>query len=122
MGAKSRRKGAQYEWELAKRWRDSGLFPDAHRGGGSQAMRYAPKTCSDVEGTPYFIEAKRRKRHDIRGALRQAEEARAKAGDERAALVVARWDGDSADDAIVCMRLSDFEAMILAQREGWEAP
>jgi len=116
-GAGSRRKGAAYERELARRWRDD-LWPDARRGiGQTRSGGEVP----DVDGTPFWVEAKRRKRHDVRGAMRQAVTAAAEAGDERAPLVVARWDGDPADDALVCMRLADFEQLIRAQREGFEA-
>jgi hypothetical protein len=119
MGAKSRRKGAGYEWELAKRWRESGLYPDAHRGGGSQAQRFRPKGVPDVDGTPYFVEAKRRTKHRSPPEyMAQAVEA----SDERVPIVVARWDRQPADEAIVMMRLADFEALVRAQRDGWEAP
>lgn len=103
MGRLSRRKGAGWERELAKRWRD--LYPDARRGIG-QAR--SGGDVPDVDGTPWWIEAKRRKRHDVRGAMRQAIDAT----DGRVPVVVCRWDGDSADDAIVCMRLEDWEALI----------
>ncbi len=122
-GAGSRRKGAAYERELARRWRDD-LWPDARRGLGQARSGAAWRSggeVPDVDGTPFWVEAKRRKRHDVRGAMRQAVAAAAEAGDERAPLVVARWDGDPADDALVCMRLADFEGLIRAQREGFEA-
>lgn len=101
----SRRKGASYERELAKRWRDSGLWPDAQRGIG-QAR--AGSEVPDVEGTPFWVEAKRRKRHNILAAMKQAEEA----SDGRSALVVARWDGQTADEALVVMRLHTFEDLV----------
>ncbi len=106
MGKMSRRKGAQYERDLANRWRDSGLWPDAKRGiGQTRAGGEVP----DVEGTPFWIEAKRRKAHNIRASMQQAIDAT----DGRPPVVIARWDRDSADDAIVCMRLADFERLVL---------
>ena len=105
MSKLSRTKGAQYERELAKRWRDSGVYVEARRGIG-QAR--AGGECCDVEGTPWWVEAKRRKVHNIRGALVQAEQAT----DGRPPIVVARYDGDAADRAIVAMRLDVFEALL----------
>lgn len=105
MSASQRRKGAAYERELAKRWRDDGLYPEAKRGIG-QAR--SGGEVSDVEGTPWWIEAKRRKRHDVRAAMRQAIEA----SDGRAPVVVARYDGDAADEALVVMRLADWESLV----------
>ena len=101
----SRRKGAQYERELAVRWRDSGLFAEARRGIGQTR---SGSDVPDVDGTPYWIEAKRRKAHNVRAAMRQA----VTATDGRIPVVVARWDGDSADDALVCVRLADFETLL----------
>lgn len=108
MGLMSRRKGAAYECELAKRWKDSGLWPLAKRGiGQTRAGGEVP----DVEGTPFWVEAKRRKRHNVLAAMKQAEEA----SDGRPGLVVARWDGQAADEALVVMRLPTFENLL------WEA-
>ncbi len=104
MSALSRRKGAAYERELAKRWRDMALFVRAARGlVQSRSAREVP----DVDGTPYWVEAKRRKVHNLRAAMQQA----IAASDGRIPLVVARYDGDSADDALVVMRLADWERL-----------
>ena len=105
MSKLSRTKGATYERELAKRWRESKLWPEARRGIGQ--ARAGGEVC-DVEGGPFWVEAKRRKRHDIRGALVQAEQAT----DGRVPVVVARYDGDPETGAIVAMRIGAFEELV----------
>lgn len=87
MGAMSRRKGATFERELARRWRESRLFPQAERG---LSQTRDGGECCDVEGTPYWIEAKRRERGFVESALEQAERARAAAGDARPVVVVTK--------------------------------
>lgn len=105
MSASQRRKGAVYERELAARWRDSGLYPSARRGIGQ--ARAGGEVC-DVEGTPWWIETKRRRRHDVRAALVQAEEA----SDGRTPVAVCRYDGDPDAHALVVMRLSAWEQLV----------
>jgi Holliday junction resolvase len=103
MGGKaSRRKGAGFERDLAKRWRDNGLFPEAKRGlMQSRCAREAP----DVEGTPYWVEAKCGKKPRLYAAFDQA----AAATDGRPLLVVAKRDRR---ETVVVMRLEDFEALV----------
>lgn len=120
-GRRSRAKGRDYQSEIARRWRDSGLYPDAYSTQGSQTKAIG-KAPGDVAGTPFVVELKRRKTINVRQALEQAEREAAEAGDERTPIAVCRWDGMRAHEAIVSMRLCDFEALIRAQREGWEAP
>lgn len=64
IGRKSRRKGHSFERyvaQLFRRW-----FPDARRG-----LQYRDgKECCDVEGTPYWIECKRRKHIGLFGMLK----------------------------------------------------
>lgn len=66
MGKSSRDKGKRGEY----RWRDwlRAFWPAAARG----AQFSGPKYC-DVEGTPYWIEAKEGKRVRLRDAMKQAE-------------------------------------------------
>jgi len=103
MGRRSQVKGAQYERELAKRWREQELFRNAKRGLG-QARG---DSGNDIEGTPYWVQAKQGKAIGLREAMRQA----IRDTDGRTPIVVARYDGDSADDALVVMRLADWERL-----------
>jgi hypothetical protein len=77
----SRRKGQTYERENANRLKS--VWPDAKRGIG-QAR--SAKEVADVEGTPYWIEAKHHKRVNIRAAFNQGTEAT----DGRPVVVVSR--------------------------------
>lgn len=55
-GKTNRRKGHQFERDVAKLFRR--WFPEARRG-----LQYRDgRECCDVEGTPYWIECKRRKK------------------------------------------------------------
>ncbi len=107
MGKRSQNKGASFERRLAKRWRDSGLFPDAVRRGEGQAKRNDPNKPPDIGGVPYRVEAKDRKAIGMRAALEQAEEL---AGDAPA-IAVCHYFGDKMDDSIVCMRLGEWERL-----------
>lgn len=102
MSASQRRKGAQWERTLAKRWRDSGLYPDAWRGAG-QSRRGSD--VPDVDGTPWWVECKVGARPNVLAALAQAEGAT----DGRPPLVVAKRDREA---PVVCMRLDDFEVLL----------
>ena len=86
MGKKSRTKGAVGEREAAVfvgQW-----WPGANRGLGQ--ARDGGDAC-DVEGTPLWLEVKRRKRIGPLAWLRQAEEA----SDGRLPVVLMRADGDT---------------------------
>jgi hypothetical protein len=121
MSALSRRKGAAFQAELARRWRENGLYPDAHSTQGAQKSG-GYKPASDVDGTPFVVEAKHCRAINILAALRQARAAAEAAKDNRTILAVTRYHGTGVADAIVSMSLADFEALIRAQREGWDAP
>lgn len=108
MGKRSRTKGAAFERRLAKRWRDSGLFPDAQRRGEGQAKRDDADKPPDVGGVPFRVEAKDRKSINVRASLEQAE---ALSGDAPA-IAVCHWYGDSMEDSIVCMRLTEWERLV----------
>jgi hypothetical protein len=96
VGASQRRKGAGWERELAKLFR--AIYPGAKRGIG-QAR--SAKEVSDVEGTPYWIEAKCGARTNPRAALRQAQECT----DGRPVLVVCK---DDHQEPFVVMPLEQF--------------
>lgn len=82
-GRKSRNKGATFERWLANVLKR--IWPGAKRGIGQ--TRSAGEVA-DVEGTDYWVEAKRHKRCNIRAAWRQACEAT----DGRPVLVVTKDD------------------------------
>ena len=110
MSASQRRKGAQWERDLAARWRDAGIYPNAQRGTG-QARSGAD--VPDVDGTPWWVECKVGKRPNLLAALKQAEAATLVAREhgrgKRPAVVVAKWDGQR---PVVAMRLETFEALL----------
>ena len=119
-GRRSREKGKRFQADLAKRWRDSGLYPDAISTQGSQARKLGAE-ASDIGHTPWAIEAKDQARPNVWAAMRQLEEAAAKVSDDRPRMVVAHRKGTSHGDSLVCMRLSTFEALMRAHREGYDA-
>lgn len=69
-GRAAKRKGAAFERRVANILRD--VFPEARRGIG-QARN--ANEVPDVDGTPYWIEAKNRNRVDVEAAFVQAEQA-----------------------------------------------
>jgi hypothetical protein len=90
MGKKSRTKGSAYEREIANKMK--AIWPDARRGGHDQS---GPMGRPDVDGTPYWIEAKRYARvlrSTILNAFAQADAAADRASDDRPTLVVTRSD------------------------------
>jgi hypothetical protein len=90
-----RTKGAGYERLMANRFK--GIYPGARRGIG-QAR--SAKEVPDVEGTPYWVEAKHQKCPNLWAALAQADDAR----DNRKPLVVARRNGGV---EVAVMKLED---------------
>ena len=102
MGARSRRKGADYEREIGHRLKE--VYPDANR--GAQQSR-AGDCMADVEGTPWWVECKVGQRIDIISAFRQAEEAT----DGRPVLVAVKRNaiaGKGGPEEFVCMRWDTF--------------
>lgn len=102
-GAKSRRKGAVGERELARILRDR-LGVRVTRTAGLQAGRLA--AAPDLAMLGWWIEVKRQKRPNIRAALRQAEAA---CDDGRTPVAITRADGDQ---WVVTMSLEDWAAMV----------
>lgn len=107
MGARSRRKGATWERDLAARLQGVAGW-DTRRGIGQ--ARSGGEVC-DVEGTPWWIEAKVGKRPNLYAALAQADEAT----DGRAPVVIARINGFGGQPTqdVVVMRLADW--IVLAE-------
>jgi len=104
IGRSSRRKGHDYERALATLMRS--VWPEARRGIG-QAR--AGGDVPDVDGTPFWIEAKRGKRISIRAAYEQAVEA----ADGRVPVVVSREDRSP---ALVTMGLEDWLELVGGSR------
>ena len=102
MGAHSRRKGANYERELARQFAE--ILP-AQRG-----IQYrSGEEAADVECEHVWVEAKRGKRTNPKKALKQAIEA---APEHKIPIAVCR---DDREEAIVTMRLNDFFTLF----KGW---
>ena len=102
-GLKSRRKGHNYERELAARFREHFPHLDIKRGlgqvrGGDQGP--------DVDMPMFWVEAKRHKRCNVKAALKQA--IIDSANDEQKRIPVAVCRNDREEHASVSMRLSDF--------------
>lgn len=112
-GKLSRAKGRRWQAELAKRWRDSGLFPDAASSQGAQTRSgRIGRTPPDVDGTSWWVEAKHQRRPNAFAALEQAETEAAAASDDRPAVAVVRLHGTGPDEALVALRLSVFEDLL----------
>jgi hypothetical protein len=116
MSKLSRTKGRAWQAELAKRWRDLGLWICARSTQGEQ--RALGALGADIEGTPFAVEAKHRRSAQPIQALRQAEDEAFTRGDERPCIAVVREHGSGAGDAVVCMRLGTFEALAAS----WAGP
>ena len=110
MGAMSRRKGCQFERELARYLTESGLT--SKRGiGQARSASEVP----DVELDGYWIEAKRHKRTNPKAALAQAVEAMGNDGVRPVAIC--RDNGTSMQDATVTMLLDDWIELVKAKRD-----
>lgn len=125
-GRRSRLKGRKWQAELAQRWRDAGLFSEARSTQGEQVRRASlgPKP-SDVEGTPFAVEAKHIRISGaplgalVIAALEQGEFEALARRDMRTVIAVVRPHGCGPDAAIVverqgrhpvAMRLPDWES------------
>ncbi len=106
-GAGTRRKGAAWERELVHRFRE--VMPGAEVRRGLQSR--SGEEVADVDCPAFWIEAKRGRKPNVRGALEQAEAA---APDGRIPLAVIR---DDRAPAFAVLRLDDLLDLV---REWWE--
>jgi len=106
-GARSRRKGADYERELVHRLREA--MPGAEIKRGLQAR--SGHEVADVECPIFWIEAKRGRKPNIRAALRQAQDA---APSDRIPVAVIR---DDRMPAFVALNLDAFLELV---RKWWQ--
>jgi hypothetical protein len=106
-GAHSRRKGAAFERELVRRFRE--VMPDADIRRGLQYR--TGEEASDVEVPCFWVEAKHHHRTNVRAAMRQAIDA----------CPPGRWPiavcKDDRAAPLVTMQLDDFLELV---REWWE--
>lgn len=108
MGARSRRKGRKWEQDLVHILRT--VYPDARRGIGQ--ARSGGEVC-DIEGTPWWVEAKVSKRTNPRAAIRQAEAAT----DGRPVVAICKDNAEkpgASPDVWVTLRLDAFLALAQA--------
>jgi hypothetical protein len=109
MGASQRRKGHNYEREIARVFRE--IYPGARRG-----LQYRDGSeAADVEGTPFHIECKRGKAISVFAALKQAEAAASRG---MVPIVVAKRDRER---DVVMLSLEDFLELIRENEERGEA-
>ena len=97
-GKMSRRKGAQYERDLVKLFRDAMPGANVRRGLQSRGGGEVP----DVDCPLFWVEAKRGRKPNVRAALRQAKD---DCGDDRTPVAVIR---DDREEAFVVLGLDDF--------------
>ena len=107
MTALSRRKGHRYERELVHRFREA--MPGAEVKRGFQCR--SGEDAADVDCPVFWVEAKRGRKPNVRGALKQASDAASKG---RIPIAVIR---DDRSEAFVALSLEDFLDFV---REWWE--
>jgi hypothetical protein len=106
-----RRKGAQWERELALYLRSQGL--PAKRGiGQARSASEVP----DVDLPGWWVEAKRHARTNPKAALAQACADSAEHGGGRVPVAVCRDNGTALEDATVTMRLADWVQLVKDRR------
>lgn len=110
VGRYQRNKGAAFERKMAEHFR--GIFPDARRGIGQ--ARQASEV-PDVEMGPFWTECKVGAQPNIRGALRQAQEA---CGDRPLWPIAVVHDDRGT--TTVTMSLDDFTDLVREWRERGE--
>lgn len=114
MGAMQRRKGHTWERELCRRLRE--LYgTDVRR---SIQSRGGTQDGPDVDGTPWFIEAKVGAAPSPRRALLQAEAGAAERGDPRPCISACKWDsegGGKPADELVTMRWETFMQLLTGE-------
>jgi len=107
-----RRKGAEFERELARYLRAEGF--EAQRGiGQARAASEVP----DVDLAGFWLEAKRHKKTNPKAALGQAIEDAAENGEGRVPVAICRDNGQSLADSTVTMRLADWIELVRDRRD-----
>lgn len=108
LGKRSRGKGANWERALANILK--AIWPEAKRGIGQS--RWGGEV-PDVDGSPYWIEAKVGIQPNMRGAMRQAEEA----SDGRPCIAVVKDNSANSKpaDVWVVMRFDTFVQLVTAE-------
>ena len=108
IGKRSRTKGSNWERTLANILK--AIWPEAKRGIGQS--RWGGEV-PDVDGTPYWVEAKVGVQPNMRGAMRQAEEA----ADGRPCIAVVKDNSvnNTPADVWVVMRFDTFVQLVLAE-------
>jgi len=122
MGRRSRKKGHDWERAIAKLLRP--IFGESvHRGHQSfRGGRAAGEGC-DVDGSPFWIEAKHSQQTNPRSAIRQCNETQADCSDTRPPVAICKDDrkppnwtvGVPMDQPIAVMELSDWLDLV----EDW---
>jgi Holliday junction resolvase len=112
MGARSRRKGAQAERDLAKRFAEAMPGESVKRGLGQARSAHE---VADVDCPVFWIESKRQRRANVRAALEQAEAAVEAAESFKVPLAVIH---DDREEPFVVMRLDAFLDIV---RTWWPA-
>lgn len=106
-----RRKGAEWERELALYLRSQGL--PAKRGiGQARSASEVP----DVDLAGWWVEAKRHARTNPKAALAQAVTGTEEHGEGRVPVAVCRDNGTAVEGATVTMRLADWVALVKDRR------
>jgi hypothetical protein len=104
IGKASRIKGKTWERQIVKDLKH--IFGNCvYRGHQNTHGGYSAGEGCDVEGTPYYIEAKHRANVNPRDAVEQAEECREKTKDERPVVAICKIDRKK---PTVTMRLCEF--------------
>jgi hypothetical protein len=114
-GAAPRKKGHDFERWVANQLRR--VFPDAKRGLGQTRDG---SDVPDVQGTPYWWEAKVGQRPNIQKAVQQALDASLAGGDGRPVVVVSKKDRCA---PLVTLHFEDFVKLlenVYGARDGYE--
>lgn len=121
IGKRSKRKGKSWERALVRILRE--IFPGVYRARQDRRGGIATDEGADLEGTPFWIEAKHRHTVNVLQGLRQAEAVQTARGDTRPPVVVAKTDkpppgwrvGLPLEAPTATMRLADWLTLV----EDW---
>lgn len=121
MGKRSKEKGKKWERAIARLLRTT--FPDVYRARQSRRGGAGADEGADVDGSPFWVEAKHRFTVSVWEALRQSEAKQAEKGDRRPPVVIAKIDrpppgwrvGLPLEPPTATMKLADWVALV----EDW---